>query len=94
MNITHVAACAALAVVFATGAGLAQAQKDPTGKQDLGVDISGAGTTPADNKKFVEGQPTEDQARIKEACLVFVTEPDAHAPEVIAFCQNANQAAQ
>jgi hypothetical protein len=88
MKISSIATFAALAFVLSAGVGSAQGSKDPTGKQDLGVDISGAGTTKADNQKFVEGQTPADQTKIKEACVVFVTEPDQHAPEVIAFCEN------
>ena len=65
--------------------------KDPTGKKDLGVDISNAGTTTKDHQRFVENLPANDQSKVKKVCTVFVTEPDNHATEVVHFCQNVNQ---
>lgn len=65
--------------------------KDPTGKKDLGVDISTAGSTPQEHQRFVENLPSPTQYEVKRVCTVFVTEPDNHAREVVHFCENVNQ---
>lgn len=65
--------------------------KDPTGKRDLGLDISGAGTTPQEHQKFVENLPPPAQSNVKKVCTVFVGEPENHAVEVVHFCRNVNQ---
>jgi hypothetical protein len=65
--------------------------KDPTGKKDLGVDISSAGTTPREHQQFVQNLPPATQSNVKRVCTVFVGEPDNHATEVVHFCENVNQ---
>ena len=79
-------------VTFAFGLGMIAAYaQDAPGMKEFGVDISGAGTTQDDNKKFTEGLPADQQVKVKEACLLAVTEPaDSHPPAVIAFCKNVN----
>jgi hypothetical protein len=65
--------------------------QDAPGMKEFGVDISGAGTTKDENKKFTEGLTAEQQAKVKEVCLVTVTEPEGtHPPAVVAFCKNVN----
>jgi hypothetical protein len=61
---------------------------DPSGKSDLGVDITGAGNTPAENQKFVQALPSDQQNQVKQVCVVAVGEPANHATEVIHFCNN------
>ena len=77
---------------FALGLGMSVAfAQDAPGMKEFGVDISGAGTTQAENKKFTEGLTAEQQAKVKEVCLVTVAEPEgAHPPAVVAFCKNVN----
>ena len=65
--------------------------KDPTGKKDLGVDISNAGTSPADHQRFVQNLAANDQSKVKKVCTILVARPDDHAAEVVHFCQNVNQ---
>lgn len=65
--------------------------KDPTGKKDLGVDISNAGSTPQEHQRFVENLPSPTQSKVKRVCTVFVAQPDNHATEVVHFCENINQ---
>jgi hypothetical protein len=35
------------------------------GKKDLGVDISGAGSSATDHQKFVEAPPSDAQVKVK-----------------------------
>jgi hypothetical protein len=65
--------------------------KDPTGKKDLGVDISTAGSTPQEHQRFVENLPSATQSKVKRVCTVFVAEAENHAREVVHFCENVNQ---
>lgn len=65
--------------------------KDPTGKKDLGVDISAAGSTTTEHQRFVENLPSPMQSKVRRVCTVFVAEPDNHAREVVHFCENVNQ---
>lgn len=65
--------------------------KDPTGKKDLGIDISTAGSTTQENRRFVENLPSPTQSKVKRVCTTLVAEPDNHAREVVHFCENVNQ---
>jgi hypothetical protein len=88
MRITSIVTIASFALGLGMSAAFAQ---DAPGMKEFGVDISGAGTTQDENKKFTEGLPADQQVKVKEACLVAVTEPaDSHPPTVIAFCKNVN----
>ncbi|MDC9822652.1 hypothetical protein PRN20_02800 [Devosia sp. ZB163] len=62
---------------------------DTQGMKELGVDISNAGTTAEDNQAFMRSLSADQQAKVKEACLVQLVEPAAdHPPVVVAFCRN------
>ena len=64
---------------------------DPSGKSDLGVDITGAGNTADANQRFVGTLPSDQQAEVKKVCIVAVGEPQNHATEVVHFCKNISQ---
>jgi hypothetical protein len=83
--------------IFATG-GLALAlawssayAKDAPGMKELGVDISKAGTTKQENQQFMNSLSAEQQAKVKEQCLVQLVQPENHPPVVVAFCKNLEQ---
>ena len=66
--------------------------EDAPGMKELGVDVSKAGTTTEENQQFVKTLSAEQQAKIKEQCLVQLVEPVAdHPPIVVAFCKNLEQ---
>ena len=64
------------------------AARDPTGKADLGVDISKAGDTAATNQEFMKTLSSDQQMKVKQVCLVAPSQPEAHSPPVVAFCKN------
>jgi hypothetical protein len=66
------------------------AASDPTGKKDLGVDLSQAGTTKADNAEFMKTLTVDQQGHVKKACLVAVKKPAEHAVEVVSFCKSVS----
>ena len=79
---------AGMAALLAIGNAQVPAQDAP-GQEELGVDISTAGTTPEDNAKFMAELSAEDQTKVKAACLTQLIEPVAdHPPVVVAFCKN------
>jgi hypothetical protein len=66
------------------------ATTDSSGKSDIGVDISKAGNTQAQQKQFVASATHDDQIKIKRQCLVIVGEAAEHTPEVVGFCKNVS----
>ena len=64
---------------------------DPSGRSDLGVDITSAGNTQDANQKFVQTLPSDQQNQVKKVCIVAVGEPAQHATEVVQFCKNISQ---
>jgi hypothetical protein len=80
---------AAASAAFAASA-LAQnaSATDQTGQAQLGVDISKAGTTPSDNKNFVQNLPSDQQASVTRACVVVVNATAPQPAPVVAFCKN------
>ena len=84
------AAASSLAgAVFASSASSpAASSNDPTGKAQLGVDISKAGNTPAQNKNFIATLPAAQQASVNRACLVVVNATRPEPAPVMAFCKN------
>ena len=82
---------ATVGLALALGWSNAYAQ-DPPGMKELGVDVSKAGTTTAENRQFMNTLSAEQQAKIKEECLVQLVEPvEDHPPIVVAFCKNLEQ---
>ena len=79
-----------VAVLMTTPAVAQNAKNDPTGKSDLGVDISEAGKTATENQAFLQKQPEADQTKIKKFCLVAVGKPDEHSIPVMTFCKNVS----
>ena len=61
-----------------------------TGMATLGLDITGAGNTPADVHSFVAGLSTDQQSGIKNGCQSIATNPTNANPAVVSFCQNLN----
>ena len=74
-------------VLMSTGLAVA-ATPDPTGKQELGVDITQAGKTANDNQAFVKKLPTDQQASVLKSCMQIAAAPADHAPGVVTFCNN------
>ena len=88
MKIPSIFAAASLALGLGLSAAFAQ---DSPGVKEFGVDISGAGSSKEDNQKFVHALSADQQAKVKEVCLIAVTEPEGtHPPAVITFCRNVN----
>jgi hypothetical protein len=77
---------ACFALLISTGT--AMAANDPTGKQDLGVDITTAGKNQNDNIAFYRALTVDQQGHVKKACAGAVKKPSDHAVEVIEFCKN------
>jgi hypothetical protein len=71
-------------------AGAIAANPDPTGKTELGVDISRAGATAEEHQKFVQSLPAGDQTNVRKQCSVIVSQPGNHAPPVVTFCNDVN----
>jgi hypothetical protein len=66
--------------------------KDAAGMKELGVDISKAGTTKQENQQFMNSLSREQQAKVREQCLVQLVEPvENHPAVVVAFCKNLQQ---
>ena len=90
---THFALAGAILIAFAPTLSFSQeatgSSADAPGMNELGVDISEAGTTAEDNQAFVRALSADQQVKVKEACLVELVEPAAdHPPVVVAFCRN------
>ena len=87
---TRISTIALLALALGMSApSFAQSAKDdPSGKTDLGVDISQAGSTKTEHQAFIKTLPTADQEKVKKVCLVAVGETANHNPAVITFCKN------
>ena len=64
--------------LMSTGLAIA-ATPDPTGKQDLGVDITQAGTTAQDHQAFVKKLPADQQASVLNSCMQIAAAPADHA---------------
>jgi hypothetical protein len=69
------------------------APADPSGMQDLGVDISKAGQTASDRAKFVQALPPDQQVALRKKCSVIVSQPSSHAAQVVTFCNDLNNMA-
>lgn len=90
MKISSLVTIASFALALGIGAAHPQAEQKP-GMKEFNVDITGAGNTKEQNQQFMQGLTPEQQAKVKEVCLVAVTEPEGtHPPEVVAFCRNVN----
>lgn len=91
---THRAFTAAgLVLIFGVGSAFAQQPPpDPNapGVKQLGVDVSKAGTTPEQNRQFVNNLPADQQAKVLAQCLVVVAD-EGVLPEVATFCKNVGQ---
>jgi hypothetical protein len=61
-------------------------QMDDTGLSTLGVDISGAGSTPAHIHEFLAGLPGNQAAQIKTACDYMVGHQVYQNQSVLSFC--------
>jgi hypothetical protein len=82
---------ATVGLALALGWSSAYAQ-DARGMKELGVDVSKAGTTKEENQQFMNTLSAEQQAKVKEQCLVQLVEPvENHPPVVVAFCKNLEQ---
>ena len=90
MKPIHLFSISSLAFLASVGMAIA-ANPDPTGKTELGVDISQAGTSADDHQKFVATLSPEQQANLHKACLVIVAQPSTHSPGVVTFCNDVNQ---
>jgi len=64
------------------------ATPDPTGKQELGIDITQAGTTAQDHQAFVKKLPADQQANVWNSCMQILAAPADHAPAVVTFCDD------
>ncbi len=69
------------------------APADPSGLQDLGIDISKAGPAANDRTKFVQALPPDQQATLRKKCSVIVAQPSSHAAQVVTFCNDVNNMA-
>ncbi|WP_299638492.1 hypothetical protein [Devosia sp.] len=57
------------------------------------IDLSQAGTTPAENQAFVAAMTPEDQANVITACVPVIIAPDANTPPtVVSFCNAVSEA--
>jgi sporulation protein YlmC with PRC-barrel domain len=90
MKSIHFLSISSLTLLASVGMAIA-ANPDPTGKTELGVDISQAGTSADDHQKFVATLSPEQQANLHKACLVIVAQPSTHSPGVVTFCNDVNQ---
>jgi hypothetical protein len=81
-----------LSVALALTAGVAFSQTtsgvERSGEADLGVDISPAGKTRAQNREFMSRLSRDELTLVRIGCVLDVEEANLHAPEVIAFCGN------
>src|SRR6202011_3881071 len=59
------------------------APADPSGMQDLGIDISKAGPTTSDRTKFVQALPVDQQVTLRKKCSVIVAQPSTYAAQVV-----------
>lgn len=87
--LTSSTACLALLISVA---GAYAATPDPTGKTELGIDISRAGATAEEHQKFLQTLSASDQTNVRKQCSVIVSQPTSHAPAVVAFCNDVNAA--
>ena len=73
--------------LMSTGLAIA-ATPAPTGKQELGIDITQAGTTARDHQVFVKKLPADQQASVLNSCMQIAAAPADHAPAVVTFCND------
>lgn len=66
---------------------------DTTGLSAIGIDITTAGTGPAEVQQFIAGLAPETQRGVLGGCQTAVTYPANIAPNVVQFCENALGAA-
>lgn len=62
---------------------------DTTGMSAIGVDISNAGTTPAQIHQFIASLAPETQKAVLGGCQTVASYPAGIAPNVVLFCDNA-----
>ena len=60
---------------------------DTTGRYDLGIDITQAGSTPENVANFLAGLPPRIHEIIVTACHDRVSHPAGHQPSIVSFCQ-------
>ncbi len=73
-----------------SGGNLSNPATDDTGMASLGVDISGAGNTPAQVHAFVSGLPASQQTSVQSGCQSITATPGSASQTVQSFCQNLN----
>jgi hypothetical protein len=79
----------ALALAMSAPSFAESAKDDPTGKSDLGVDIThAAGNSKAEHQAFFRTLPTGNREKVEKVCLVALGETENHHPAVITFCKN------
>lgn len=76
--------------VTTNGVAPASNSANDTGMASLGVDITGAGNTPASVHSFVASLSTDQQSGIKNGCQRIATDPTNASPNVVSFCDNLN----
>jgi hypothetical protein len=94
MYIAKLAAIAALTTALGASAALAAAATatgadDQTGFTTLGIDISGAGRSPASVQQFLAGLAPDTQRSLLSGCQTAIANPVSYAPNVVAFCETA-----
>jgi hypothetical protein len=60
---------------------------DTTGIYDLGIDITQAGSTPANVANFLATLPPRIRENLITACHDRVSDPAGHQPSIVSFCQ-------
>ncbi|MDB5539175.1 MAG: hypothetical protein JWQ89_902, partial [Devosia sp.] len=74
------------ALFFGLCLGAAPATAQPAATPPT-IDLSQAGTTPAENQAFVAAMTPDDQASVIEACVPVIVAPAADTPPaVVSFC--------
>jgi hypothetical protein len=75
---------------FAHDTSIDQSDMSPgssSGIWDLGVDITQAGSTPANIRAFMAEQPARVQEILYSACQERVAYPNFHQPSIVSFCR-------
>jgi hypothetical protein len=60
---------------------------DTTGSYDLGIDITQAGSTPANVGNFLAALPPRIREILITTCRDRVSYPAGHQPSIVSFCQ-------
>ena len=76
--------------VTTNGAATDSGSANDTGMASLGVDITGAGDTPASVHSFVASLSTDQQSGVKNGCQHIAADPTNASPKVVSFCDNLN----